>query len=83
MKFLVKITPRSKVRHPPSEAVLQALHQLGFKDITALSLGRVVVIEASAEGARGLRKDLPRYADKELANPHIEDFRIEESNSSG
>ena len=75
MKVKVIITPKKEVLDPQGKTVRTALEQMGFVGVEDVRIGKY--IEIDMEGDRDeLEKQLDEYADKFLANPNIEDYRL-------
>ncbi len=72
MKVRVLIRPKQGILDPQGKAVERALPALGFSDVSAVHVGRMVELEAP-DASR-----LPELCEKLLANPLIEDFEIQE-----
>ena len=71
MKARVLIRPKEGILDPQGKAVERALPALGFDDVSHVTVGRMVELEAESAD------DLPALCEKLLANPLIEDFEIE------
>ena len=75
MKVKVFITPKNAVLDPQGMTVRTALEQMGCVGVEDVRIGKYIEIEM--EGDRDeLEKQLDEYADKFLANPNIEDYRL-------
>ena len=77
MKAKVFVTLKKSVFDPQGKTISDALHSLGYKGIGDVRQGKYFELEldaASAEQARALASEV---ADKVLANPVIESYRIE------
>lgn len=70
-KARVLIRPKEGILDPQGKAVERALPALGFEGIEHVRVGRMVELEAE-DPAR-----LTELCEKLLANPLIEDFKIE------
>lgn len=78
MKARVFVTLKQSVFDPQGQTIADALHSLGYKGIGDVRQGKFFELEvnvATADQARALASEV---ADKLLANPVIEDYRIEE-----
>jgi phosphoribosylformylglycinamidine synthase subunit PurS len=78
MKARVFVSLKSTVLDPQGQTVCSALHGLGYASIAAVRQGKYFDI-ALAEGstAEQARKDIETIAHEVLANPVIEEYRIE------
>ncbi|HBB56066.1 MAG TPA: phosphoribosylformylglycinamidine synthase [Hyphomonadaceae bacterium] len=77
MKARVHVMLKNGVLDPQGKAVQQGLSMLGFTAVNDVRVGRVIEIDlnaASAEQAEALATDM---AQKMLANPVMETFRVE------
>ena len=75
MKVKVIITPKKEVLDPQGKTVRTALEQMGCIGVEDVRIGKYIEIEM--EGDRDeFEKELNEYADKFLANPNIEDYRL-------
>jgi phosphoribosylformylglycinamidine synthase len=81
MKAHVYVTLKTSVLDPQGQTIQNALHKIGFTDVTALRQGKYFALSLadglSADAARAL---VERIAREVLTNPVIEEFtyRIEE-----
>ena len=74
MKATVHIMLKKGVLDPQGKAIGSALHGLGFEEVGAVRQGKVIEIEVP-EGTD--TKRLEEMCEKLLANPVIEDYRVE------
>lgn len=75
MRAKVIITPKKEVLDPQGKTVQSALEQMGCSGVGEVRVGKYVEIEI--DGTREEVEDkLDEYADKFLANPNIEDYRL-------
>ncbi len=74
-KARVYVTFKSGVLDPQGEAVRGALRALGFGGVQDVRVGKYIELELD-EGDT-LREDLEKMCRDLLANPVIEDYRIE------
>lgn len=78
MKARVFVSPKATVLDPQGQAIRSALHGLGYSAIGDVRQGKFFDI-ALADGAtpEQARKDVETVAHEVLANPVIEDYRVE------
>jgi phosphoribosylformylglycinamidine synthase len=78
MKARVFVSPKSTVLDPQGQTVCSALHGLGYAAIADVRQGKFFDI-AVRDGADPVqvRKDVEAIAHEVLANPVIEDYRVE------
>jgi phosphoribosylformylglycinamidine synthase PurS subunit len=77
MKAKVFVTLKQSVFDPQGRTIVEALHSLGYAGVGDVRQGKyfeLEVNEPSAEKARALAAEV---ADKVLANPVIESYRVE------
>jgi phosphoribosylformylglycinamidine synthase subunit PurS len=75
-KVAVQIIPRAGLLDPQGKAVADALHALGFSDVSSVHVGRHVLIEMSAPDAMSAESAAQAMCQRLLANPVTEDFEI-------
>ncbi len=79
-KAQVYVTFKAGVLDPQGEAVRGALSSLGFKGVNDVRVGKFIEIEL--EDAEDVHADLDKMCRDLLANPVIEDYRIEMADES-
>jgi phosphoribosylformylglycinamidine synthase len=78
MKARVYVTPKSTVLDPQGQAVRAALHGLGFAAIAEVRQGKFFEIAlASGVTREQAQADMETVAHEVLANPVIEEYRVE------
>jgi len=78
VKANVYVTLKTEVLDPQGDAVRRALGDLGYEGVRSVRVGKLVEIETSdQDGDEAARARLEEVARKLLANPVIEDFRLE------
>lgn len=73
----IRVVPRRGILDPQGKAVADALHALGFADVTDARVGRHVVLDVRAADAGAARARAAEMCDRLLANPVTEDYVIE------
>jgi phosphoribosylformylglycinamidine synthase len=78
MKARVFVSPKATVLDPQGQAIRSALHGLGYSAVADVRQGKFFEV-ALADGVtpQQARKDLETIAHEVLANPVIEDYRVE------
>src|SRR5580658_8563745 len=78
MKARVFVSPKTTVLDPQGQAIRSALHSLGYAAIADVRQGKLFEI-AIADGVTREQalKDLEAIAHEVLANPVIEEYRVE------
>jgi phosphoribosylformylglycinamidine synthase len=74
----IRVVPRRGILDPQGKAVADALHSLGFPDVTDVRVGRHVVLETRAGSPEEAEKRAVEMCERLLANPVTEDFEIEQ-----
>jgi phosphoribosylformylglycinamidine synthase subunit PurS len=78
MKARVVVTLKRSVLDPQGQAVERALASLGFSEVRGVRLGKILELELEENDPRRARERLTAMCEKLLANPIIEEYRIEE-----
>jgi phosphoribosylformylglycinamidine synthase subunit PurS len=73
----VYISPRADILDPQGDAVNTALHNLGYSEAAKVKIGKYITLDIEAEGEAAARARLDQMCRQLLANPIIEDYRIE------
>jgi phosphoribosylformylglycinamidine synthase len=78
MKARILVSPKTTVLDPQGQAIRSALHGLGYAAIADVRQGKLFEL-AIAEGVTREQalKDLETIAHEVLANPVIEEYRVE------
>jgi len=77
MKARVFVTLKKSVFDPQGKTIADALHSLGYKGIGDVRQGKYFELEIDAASADRARTLASEVAEKVLANPVIESYRIE------
>jgi phosphoribosylformylglycinamidine synthase PurS subunit len=77
MKARVFVTLKPSVFDPQGKTISDALHSLGYNGVGDVRQGKYFELELAAASAEQARTLAAEVADKVLANPVIESFRIE------
>lgn len=77
-KFLVKIEVKLKpvVLDPQGKAVLSALHNLGYEDVTDSRIGKLIELKIDSDSQDEVESSVTEMCNKLLANTVIEDYSI-------
>ncbi len=76
MKVRVHVMPKQGVLDPQGKAISHALAMLGFKGVADVRAGKVIEFEIGGTDPEKVRKEAENMAEKLLANPVIEDYRV-------
>ena len=77
MKAKVHVFLKPGVLDVEGKAIEGALHGLGWKDVTDVRVGKTIEFEASGLDRASVEAEAKAMADKLLANPVIESYRVE------
>ena len=77
MRARVFVTLKPSVFDPQGTTVSDALHTLGYANVKDVRQGKYFELDIDAPTAAETRKVAAEAADKLLANPVIESYRIE------
>jgi phosphoribosylformylglycinamidine synthase subunit PurS len=72
----VQIVPRKGLLDPQGKAVGDALHALGFSEVSDTRIGRYLVLDITAATADAAEASVKAMCDKLLANPVTEDYVV-------
>ena len=77
MKAKVFVTLKKSVFDPQGRTIADALHSLGYTGVGDVRQGKFFELELDAASADQARTLASEVADKVLANPVIESYRVE------
>ena len=77
MKARVFVTLKPSVFDPQGRTIAEALHSLGYNGVGDVRQGKYFELELDARSAEQARSIASEVADKLLANPVIESYRVE------
>ena len=77
MKARVFVTLKKSVFDPQGKTIQDALHSLGYQGVADVRQGKYFELDLNAPTADAARKLASEVADKVLANPVIESYRVE------
>jgi len=78
MKTRIYVTLKPDVLDPQGKAVLHSLQELGYSEVADVRIGRFLEIELK-DAPADARDRLDEMCRRLLANPVIEDFKVEMS----
>ena len=76
-KARVFVTLKPSVFDPQGRTIADALHSMGYTGVGAVRQGKYFELEVEARSAEEAKTLAGEVADKLLANPVIESYRIE------
>jgi phosphoribosylformylglycinamidine synthase PurS subunit len=77
MRARVFVTLKPSVFDPQGKVIADALHSLGYDNVADVRQGKYFELDVTAADAAQARALAAEVADKVLANPVIESYRIE------
>ena len=77
MKARVFVTLKKSVFDPQGKTIQDALHSLGYHGVTDVRQGKFFELDLDAGSATQAQQLASEVADKVLANPVIESYRVE------
>jgi phosphoribosylformylglycinamidine synthase subunit PurS len=77
MRARVFVTLKPSVFDPQGKTIVDALHTLGYQGVADVRQGKYFELELAADSSDTARSMAAEVADKLLANPVIESYRIE------
>jgi phosphoribosylformylglycinamidine synthase subunit PurS len=76
MQVDIVITLRESILDPKGKASHHALENLGFKDVTAVRIGKFIQLEVDTDDPSKAREIATAACEKLLANQVMENFEI-------
>ena len=77
MKVRVLVTLKPSVFDPQGRAIMEALHSLGYDKAADVRQGKYFLLDLNVGNTAEAEKLAADIADRVLANPVIESFKIE------
>jgi phosphoribosylformylglycinamidine synthase PurS subunit len=77
MRARVFVTLKPSVFDPQGRTIAEALHSLGYSNVGDVRQGKYFELDLATDEAGTARRLAAEVADKVLANPVIESYRIE------
>jgi phosphoribosylformylglycinamidine synthase subunit PurS len=77
MKARVFVTLKKSVFDPQGKTIADALHSMGYTGVGDVRQGKFFELELDARSAEQAQQLAAEVADKVLANPVIESYRVE------
>jgi phosphoribosylformylglycinamidine synthase PurS subunit len=77
MRARVFVTLKPSVFDPQGRTIAEALHSLGYANVGDVRQGKYFELDLQTNEAAAARQLAAEVADKVLANPVIESYRIE------
>jgi phosphoribosylformylglycinamidine synthase subunit PurS len=73
----IYVTLRPSVLDPAGTAVQSGLAHMGYTDVESVRIGKYIEVNLSATDENQAHSQLDRMCDQLLANPVIENYRLE------
>ena len=73
----VYVTLRPSVLDPAGKAVRSGLSHMGYDNVSKIRIGKYIEVDLTAESEVAAKSQLDKICDQLLANPVIENYRIE------
>ncbi len=77
MKFRVSISRRQGLADPEGVTTARALRDLGYQGVGDVHFGRSIDLEIAGDDEESLTSQVAEMCERLLANPVIEDYRVE------
>ncbi len=76
-KAEIHVTLKRTVNDPQGLAIRGGLHSLGFETVESVRAGKFIEVWLEADSAQEAQRLADDMSDRLLANPVIEDYRVE------
>ncbi len=76
-KANIFVTPKDGVLDPAGDAVRRSLGVMGYKGVDDVRIGKFIEVSLDSPDRASALAELREMSDKLLANPVIEDYRVE------
>ena len=77
LKANVYVTLKEGVLDPQGEAVKKSLHVLEYQGVKEVRIGKFIEVCLESKDKESALRELEEMSDKLLANPVMEDYRVE------
>lgn len=77
MKVSIYVSPKKGVLDPAGQAALGALKSLGFGEVADVKIGKYIILSLEGLESNKAEARVQEMCERLLANPIIEDYRIE------
>lgn len=76
-KVSVTVTLKPTLLDAQGRTVAGALRSMGYSSVSDVRVGKVIVLEVDGDNPDAIRSQVAEMCDRLLANPVMEDYRIE------
>ena len=77
-RYHIYVTYKQGIFDPAGATAERALQQMGFDEVDSIRIGKYITLETGGAAGPKERARVEEMCQKLLANPVIEDFRIED-----
>ena len=77
MRVTVHIERRPEIADPEGSTIARSLADLGYTEVASVRTGRTLHLDVAGDDAEEVRQRAVEMCEKLLANPVIEDYRVE------
>ncbi len=77
IKARVYVTLKPSILDPQGKTIKHALESLGFKGLQDVRMGKYIEVTLNHKTTASAKKDVERMCHKLLANPVIEQYRVD------
>ncbi len=77
LRVSIYVSPKKGVLDPAGQAALGALKSLGFGEVSDVQIGKYIILRLEGIESAGAEERVEEMCERLLANPIIEDYRIE------
>ncbi|MCL2655648.1 MAG: phosphoribosylformylglycinamidine synthase subunit PurS [Coriobacteriia bacterium] len=78
-QYQIYVTYKQGIFDPAGATAERALQQMEFDEVNSVRIGKYITLEVAGAADAATRARVETMCEKLLANPVIEDFRIEEA----
>jgi phosphoribosylformylglycinamidine synthase PurS subunit len=82
MRVKIFVSLKTGVLDPQGKAIERSMHSLGYGEVQNVRVGKYLELDVDAPSRAAAEIRIREFCDKLLANPVIEDYRIEISPES-
>ncbi|MEX1133443.1 MAG: phosphoribosylformylglycinamidine synthase subunit PurS [Acidimicrobiia bacterium] len=77
MRVSVEITRRPEIADPEGANIMRALTDLGHREIESVRVDRIIHLDIRGDDPDQVKRGVEEMCRQLLANPVLEDFRVE------
>jgi len=76
-KAKIYVTLKKTIMDAQGQTVMHGLHNLGYKEVQSLRIGKYLEMELEGADSAALKSRVEEMCAKLLANPIVEDYRVD------